>query len=474
MATTVKLTRPVAIRHHLRGYGAQFDCELFTKRGQPTGCTKEQLAELKQLVNRLKPGHSRIFVTSEVLQPPGADGKNEEREALMKTIAMARESGANVNLTWWSGPYFAGARPEIRPCKPRDHGKFIGQERMAGFAGVIEEARKRAIGGECITHVTIQNEVNYHDIGMKCSVAESQKLYKRLYTILDNELTNRPDPLGLKPNLRRTVDFVGGDLLAGGMAGVTGSNQRDWLAFMQTKMTSLLDGYSIHVYTRPGGFQKVDTRMNGLRDQIKKFNIELPIYVTEYGIKTASGKNEPGVLGGKNLEDTVEAAFEHAWFNALAPQYGCVGFAKWVLCRTDGPERKFLRWGMICSPGSKFRPLSPTYFVTSLFNHLVDPGWTAAGVWRSSNKLALVSRFDAPHGGNHSIVALNRGAIDTLQLAGLKPHFPYQRAIWNAKGAPKPGVTQRQKPVLSSATGKATVTVQRNEMVVLSTRPIVP
>jgi hypothetical protein len=142
--------------------------------------------------------------------------------------------------------------------------------------------------------------------------------------------------------------------------------------------------------------------------------------------------------------------------------------------RTDGPDRKFLRWGMICSPGSKFRPLSPTYFVTWLFNHLVDPGWIAAGVWRSSNKLALVSRFDAPHGGNHSIVALNRGVAATLELADLKPHFPYQRAIWNADGATKPGQIQKQRPLPSSATGTTTVTVQRNEMVVLSTRPIVP
>ena len=101
---SVKLGRPVAIKHHLRGYGAQFDCELFTKNGQPRGCTKAQLDDLKQLVNRLKPGHSRIFVTGEVLQPPKPGEENEEREALKKTIVMARESGANVNLTWWSGP----------------------------------------------------------------------------------------------------------------------------------------------------------------------------------------------------------------------------------------------------------------------------------------------------------------------------------------------------------------------------------
>jgi hypothetical protein len=473
MATAVKLTQPVAIKHHLCGYGAQFDCELFTEAGQPAGCTKEQLDALKQLINRLKPGHSRIFVTGKAIDN-STEGK-KERHALMETVKIAQQSGANVNLTWWQGPYFAGAPDEIRPCKKRDHGDFIGQKRMAGFAGVIEEARQKEIGGDCITHVTIQNEVNYHDIGMACSVAESQKLYKRLYTILNTELTRRKDPLGLKPNLRRAVDFVGGDLVLGGMNGVKGSNQRDWLAFMQREMKPpLLDGYSIHVYTGPGGFQRFDSRMTGLQNQIRELKIELPIYVTEYGIKTRSDKGEPGVLGGKNLEDTVEAAFDHAWFNALAPHYGCVGFSKWVLYRTDGPKRKFHNWGMICPPRARFKPLPPVYFVTWLFNHLADPGWNAAGVWRSSNKLALVSKFAAPLGGDHSVVALNRGAPVTLDIPDLKPHFPYHRAIWNAQGAKTPGMIQGQQPVLSTAGKTATVTVRRNEMVVLSTRPIVP
>ena len=469
MATAVTLTQPVPIKHRLRGYGAQFDCELFTKRGQPTDCTQDQLDTLKQHINKLKPGHSRIFVTAEAIEssPEGI----AERRALMKTVEIAQQSGANVNLTWWSGPYYADAPAEIRPCRPRAHGKFIGDKRMKGFAGVIEEARGI---GDCITHVTIQNEVNYHDIGMQCNVAESQKLYKRLYSILDSELSARPDPLGLKPNLRRAVDFVGGDLVSGGMNGVTGSNERDWLAFMQRAMKPpLLDGYSIHVYTAPGGFRRLDTRMAGLRDQIEELGIELPIYVTEYGIKTRSDKLEPGVLGGKNLEDTVEAAFDHAWFNALAPQYGCVGFSKWVLYRTDGPDRKFHGWGVICPPQARFKPLPPTYYVMWLFNHLVDQGWSAAGLWRSSDKLALVSKFAAPEGGNHSVVALNRGRgrLD-LQIPGLRPRFPYRCVIWNAQGAKTAGMINGMRPVLSSDQGTVSLTVRRNELVAASTRPI--
>ena len=473
MATAVQLTQPVPIEHHLRGFGGQFDCELFTEIGQPQARTPMQRVALEQIINRLKPGHSRIFVTPEML------GDTKARAALMSTLEIADNADANVNLTWWMGPYFEHVIPnppakkgEKARCRPRQHGRFIGKERMEGFAGVIEEARRREFG--CITHVTIQNEVNHQDIGMKCDVSESQKLYKRLYTLLDNALTARPDPLGRAVNLRRTVDFVGGDLVAGGSPGVANSEQRHWLSYMERNMAKLLDGYSIHVYWTPGDTAKIDRRLKGLGTQIRQFGLSKPIYVTEYGVKAKTGDTEPGVLNGKNIEDTIEAAFEHAWFNALAPQYGCVGFAKWVLYRTDGPERTFKQWGMICPPSLNFRPVSPTYFVTWLFNHLVDPGWKAAGVWRSGDKdeHVLVAKFAAPEGGNHSLVALNRGSATTLRLAGLKKHFNYFSAVWNREGDTKPGSIRGQKPVPSDAEGNATVVVRRNELVALSTRPI--
>jgi hypothetical protein len=144
-----------------------------------------------------------------------------EHAALMKTIGLAPSSRANVNLTWWQGPYFRGTiTREKNPCEKRTKkavtGKdeawpFIGDQRMKGFADVIEEARRREL--DCIKYVTIQNEVNAHDIGSHCNAAVSKRLYKRLYTILDGQLRRRPDPLDREANLRKTVDFVGGDLV---------------------------------------------------------------------------------------------------------------------------------------------------------------------------------------------------------------------------------------------------------------------
>ena len=60
------------------------------------------------------------------------------------------------------------------------------------------------------------------------------------------------------------------------------------------------------------------------------------MYVTEFGVRKLGSKPEPGGLGGgQTIEFSPDVAFQHAWFMALAPQYGCAGLVKWVLYRTD-------------------------------------------------------------------------------------------------------------------------------------------
>jgi SIR2-like domain len=114
------------------------------------------------------------------------------------------------------------AHEEGRHRKDEAAWPFIGDQRMKGFADVIEKARRREL--DCIKYVTIQNEVDAHDIGLRCNAAVSKRLYKRLYTILDGELRRRPDPLDRDANLRKTVDFVGGDLVMRNPRGVKKSD----------------------------------------------------------------------------------------------------------------------------------------------------------------------------------------------------------------------------------------------------------
>ena len=182
MAVTVRLAPPRAQRPHaLEGFGGQFNTNLFTRAGQAQDLTARQLADLRATIDDLKLGHSRIFI-GRGLRPELPQGKSApEFVALMNTIELAQASGAPVNLTWWGqGPY--GNAQELRALKwpnrrvsnwPQPslrkwpveltdpaHPNAVKEPRltMQRFALIIEEARRR--GFDCVTHLTIQNEVN--------------------------------------------------------------------------------------------------------------------------------------------------------------------------------------------------------------------------------------------------------------------------------------------------------------------------
>ena len=55
----------------------------------------------------------------------------------------------------------------------------------------------------------------------------------------------------------------GGFLLLGGRAGIPGSNQADWLRFMQRHMKDVLNGYSIHVYWTNGNYARFEQTIEG-------------------------------------------------------------------------------------------------------------------------------------------------------------------------------------------------------------------
>jgi hypothetical protein len=439
--------------HELRGFGAQFFTYLFGEAGHPSGITPPQLADLQNKINRLKPGHSRVAVR---LEATGAGPAGQvEREALMKTIALAQQAGANVNLTWWHGPYFRD------PKHPSEEG-FLGKQFMESFADVIEEARGR--GFDCVTHLTVQNEVNNQDIGRRKHTPTSMAIYNRLYRFLDEALRSRADPGNPSKMLRDSVDFVGGDLLAGGR--IPGSDQVNWLKFMQQKMADVLDGYSIHVYATRGDFAKLEGRLTRLLELIDELKIKKPVYVTEYGVRGDNpGKVfDSGTLAGENIEDTTAAAFQHAWFNALAPQCGIVGLVKWGCYRVDGRKRPERDWGMISGAGKQFSP-TPTYRVTLLFNRLIEPGWKAAGLARGPG--ALVSVFAGP-AGEQSAVALNRDdQPKVVQINGLKRDSSYFAAAWNRDGE---GTINTLARVSTGSNGVARVNVPGSGLVALSTR----
>jgi hypothetical protein len=470
---------------------------VFITRGPTAGesrrLTQAQLDLLQERLNALNPGLSRILVRRG-LRPGTAEGRSAPQfVALMNTIALAQEAGADLNLTWWGqGPYALEQRlralrwpnrsfrdwpdPTRRKWPPEltEPGAITApRHQMEQFAGILEQARRRGFG--CIDSLTVQNEVNGAgvDIAKQGDQFLSMRFYELLYRYLDEELRRRADPQDPARTLRDTVRFVAGDLVERG-----NSRQDSWLEYLHRNMElpreqfrSVLDGYSIHVYWEPGsgpqGFpQKLQSRLTNLERTVRRLRLQKPVYVTEYGVRRVRARPHPGRINGVPIEETTTAAFQHAWFNALAPQYGIAGFSKWVLYRTDRAA-DFGEWGMIGPSAGGFRRW-PTYRVTRLFDHVVGRGWKAAGLGRVGAAI-IASRFTAPDESDESLLVLNNAAqARSLKIEGLLESHRYFVVDWNRDGR---GLLDPRAQIQSDATGAATVTVPGHGLAALSTRP---
>jgi hypothetical protein len=447
----LELGEPLARKQHsLRGFGAQFNTNLFTTAGESSSLSAEEKRALETTIKRLGLGHSRIFVR------PKARVAGIERTALMKTIKLAQNAGANVNLTWWKGPF---------PHAPqKDHAKKR-KKLMDDFAGIIAEARQDM---DCVTHVTVMNEVNSYDIAKQKRVRATMELYDALYRDLDEALKKR--------GIRKSVALVGGDLVAKGLGKPVGygrSCQDDWLDFMRAEMKDVLNGYSIHAYWEPHSrdFPKHPTER---LKHLAKLGIEKPLYVTEYGVRQLAAKPRPGTFDGTpdgtKMEQSPDVGFQHAWFDALAPQCGCVGVVKWVLYKTS-KRGEFGEWGMIGPRRGKPEPFHPwpACEVTRLFNHLIGPRWKADGLCLASGDKLLASAFKGPD-GHQSVVVLN--ALPQPQevlLGGLTNDGSYNAAEWNRDGT---GELRHLEPLTTDGHGRRLISVPRRGLVALSTRPL--
>jgi len=500
--------RPAHKIHPFKGFGAQLNTNIFRptsifpnpelaaldhpknpdQEGQPRALTPGQHAKLREAITNLRPGHCRVLVGRVLVSTPEPPPK--ELAALLNTLRLAQDAGANVNLTFWGqGPYAGEAKlkeliwPERQlrvwpsqkeqqgklkwPAALMEGGELTGPaELMRRFASIIATTQREGL--TCVKYVTIQNEPNQGKTDLaKQGPVLAMRFYERLYRLLDQSLRQL--------EVRGAVDLVGGDLVLEG-----NSSQNDWLRYIRTNMDvarprfpSVVDAYSIHVYWAPEdgvmGFpQRLESRLTGLAAELKRSRIDKPVYVTEYGVRKPGPKPEPGGLGGGQvIEFSADIAFQHAWFMALAPQYGCAGLAKWVLYRTDR-RCAWGEWGMIDAPNPTAPRTSlgrsPVYRVTRLFNHLVDRDWTADGFGKSRDGTVLVSRFKGP--AHESVVVLNRrSGAQQVSVEGLKPRS-YFAADWT--GGP---ATVRQETLTPTAE-VLTLTVPARGVVALSTRPL--
>jgi hypothetical protein len=422
--------------HGFAGYGIQFNQHEYADISVQAGVTNANVTEMEQKVIALQPQFVRLFFDpSEFLLP-------DRMASFVRTAELAQRAGATIDVTWEGGG-------ESQP--------FTTMERFADvLAGLV-----RNDGVTAVRWATVENEPN--------TTRLSTWTYMELYRELDRALRDR--------GLRTQIRLLAGDLV--GTRSPTGQTQKDWFRFMATHMTNWVDAYSIHVYWDYWNPAKLVRRLTEVRQIVNALppGGRRPLYVAEYGIRGLRSKDgttypEPGIYAdGTPLEETTINAFQHAWFDLLAPRLGYYGLSKWdgFFGKYDTGTQDF----SLIGPPQEGWPLRPVYYLTRLFTQTVKPGWNVVGLTGAPAQ-KLVTAYASPSGDLTLIGLDTAGAsLDTVSstvvpytLDGLPPNTTFRLSYWNLDGT---GGNASAGSVRSDALGQLNVTAPLQSVFALTT-----
>jgi hypothetical protein len=369
----------------LVGFGAQMNAYLYYGHNwNDHEVNDRNISDLEAKVVALKPQHVRIFI-----QPEWWTGGPDIRESILRTLALAKNAGATVNLTYWHGPW-----PDI-------------QRQVASYVAMIRDLRDN-YGFTNIQYATIQNEPNLHNF--------DKARYVRIYRALDEELR--------RANLRDHIKIIGGDLVY--------NAQVAWFRTLSDNLSGILDGYSIHMYQDYWDTNRQLTRMT----EVTSFVNDLPkegrkdLYLMEFGLRgVRQGREEPGKhRDGRELYDTNDLATLQAWRMLECLNRGYVAFVWWDMMDVMY-DRDHMHYGLIGEP-SKGLPLKPGYHLMALFTYTSRPGWRAREI-DGFKVNQTVSALEGDH-GELTVYQLNRATTSqTITISGLPPNTTFRRIVWN-------------------------------------------
>lgn len=387
----------------LAGHGGQFNQNVYASISRADGVDDANVAALERSVRALRPQFSRIFFN------PAALRDSDLMQSFVRTVLLAQESGATIDVTWQSGAL--------------DVKSGTAQK----FADVLVDlVRNRHVTG--LRWVTIQNEPN--------STKMTPAQYEAAYRALDRYIAS----------IRGQVGYMGGDLVA--------TNQRAWFTYMATHMADLLDAYSIHVFWDYWDTEKLEQRLTEVRQIVDALPEagRKPVYVAEYGVRGVSvldgvRTTDPGAWAdGTPIAESTGAAFQHAWFDVLAARLGFAGTSKWDLYfgRYDKGTQAY--W-IVGGPRTGW-PRHPLYNLLYLLTHAVGPGWHAVELEGGADGRLLTAY--AGSAGEWTVIGLDRagGQLNGVtsqtaveySIGGLPPATTFRLVLWNAVGDGLDGV----------------------------------
>ncbi|HYZ77255.1 MAG TPA: hypothetical protein VE596_07755 [Gaiellaceae bacterium] len=420
----------------LAGYGAQLNQNVYAAISRQVGVSEENLPDMEAKTIALQPALVRIFFNGQAYNDP------DLMQSFVRTVQLAQRAGATIDITWSGG------------------GESTPEATMARFAGVLVDLVKNR-GITRLRWATVENEPNSTRITMD--------QYEALYRALDRDLA--------AAGLRKQIRFMGGGLVEA--KSPLGQTQADWFNFLATRMSDLLDAFSIHVYWDYWDTGKIVRRLTTVRQIVDALPADgrRPLYVGEFsarGIRALNGVSypEPGVYAdGTWLPNTTINGFQHAWFDVLAARLGYAGTIKW-----DGYFGKYDRGTQdysLIGPPSQGWPLRPVYNATRLFTLTTKPGWRVVGVGGSSGT-KLVAGYTGPRGRTTVVGLDTSGAslatpsttVVSYAVGGLPRNTSFQLYVWNQDGS---GVIAAPTVVQSDAAGMLQVTAPLQSVFAVTT-----
>jgi len=444
------------------GYGAQMNGYVYTAQNDPTrgfvgNEPPEDIGNLEAKVKDMKPGLSRIFLSPAAYLP----ANQNLMDSFYKTVELAQQAGAKVNITWW----FIDRAPKDDPTVQQQ----LMQQDMQEFASTLVDLVTNH-GLTAVQQITIQNEVNTSWV--------KPQLYEQYYRLLDQELRNA--------GIRDHIKFVGGDLVI--------NNQLTWFNYMATHMGDVLDGWSVHIYWNYWDTAYMQSRLNGILAIYNAIPVEerKPLSITEYGvrgIKTLNGKTimdvDPYRKGALTatlagyyqdasgnitpVNETNTVGFEQAWFNMLSVNDGFTGMSKWDFFRAqyDFTYQDYSLIGYLFNPapGQDRWPLRPSYYMEWLMANTTGQHWQVLG-YSGTSGTKLITPFRSPTGALTLFALSSDQATGSVSIGNLPRGTEFRVLLWNADGTGK--VTDGGR-VNAEGNGTVTVSMPAGGMVALTT-----
>jgi hypothetical protein len=454
--TEHELERSLVFVPSLGGYGAQMNGHVYAG---VLPAPEESMPDLEAKVKALEPQLVRIFFSDnqEIIA--------ERRESFEKTVQLADEAGAMINITYQS------------VGRARNNPSAFMEVFAAELDYLVHELKLKNV-----RWVTIQNEPN--------SVNFTPQLIETMYRVLEPKLVAR--------GLRDQIRFMGGDLIEFGDNDLAAPNHHTWWNYMATRMTDILDAYSVHIYWNYWDIPRMEFRLKDVREIVFEdlpLEARKPLYVTEFGVRGLRpgqpAAPPPGFWqDGTPLARTNIAAFQQLWFNIVSAQLGYAGTAKWD-AYWGKYDTSYNAAHYLIGPPEEGWPLFPAYHALRMLLQTTERGWQVLGVapWQEDDwKLSYDRRANdtpekeivayADSGDELTLVGLDTHGralngvsndVSSYSIGGLPPGKNLNLNLWNANGN---GEKSFAREVSVNDEGVARFTVPVHAAFSLSTRKV--